>query len=665
MTQHRSSILANAALALGLLAIAGAWAADSLLGGRPGIGWQQATVIAAGAALALVGLFACPRRRQWIARRFADAPRLGLGDATRVALWLGLLVGIAEVVQRVVLKHGFEVEIRQPREFYWLVPLLYGAVFGVLGAACTLLAGRWWAMPVAVLVFGLATLGGWSQAVLHGSLAPLAIAVLALGIGWQAARVAASRSAGLRRLARRSTLWIIAALAVVAIAQPIVERTRESTAMAELPAAAPDAPNVVLIVLDTVCADHLGAYGYERPTTPAIDAIAADGTVFEWFFSTAPWTLSSHASMFTGRYTHQNTANWTVPLDDGPTTLAEVLRDHGYATGGFVGNLAYCSAEWGIARGFVHYEDFAVDAGSLAWMTSLGDEITDALGYRRFEGLVRGSAERVTTGYLDWKAGLDGRPFFAFLNYFDAHGLYIAPPGYDEEFGPRSPHLHSWQNGGMYGPEVMQGYVDAYDGCIHYIDDWIAAIVQDLREHGQLDNTVLIVTGDHGEQFGEHDLTGHGNSLYLPLLHLPLVISFPPRVPAATRVDEFVSLVDLPATILDLVGVTARPPLPGHSLAPLLNPAAGGDRPTVSPAVASVVARNSMNLPQEQLGPMGYDGIRSLMADGYQYLWNGDDTEELYDLRKDVEQLDNLIDTEAGKARRDSMRARLEALLAR
>src|SRR5262249_3466064 len=142
------------------------------------------------------------------------------------------------------------------------------------------------------------------------------------------------------------------------------------------------------------------------------------------------------------------------------------------------------------------------------------------------------------------------KPFFAFLNYFDAHGPYLPPPPFNRKFGDGGPQpdlmvRRTWS------PQEIQRSIDAYDGALSYLDEQLGILLDKLKNQHLLENTLIVVTSDHGEQFGEHGLFDHANSLYRPLLHVPLVISYPPRVPASIRISHPVTLVNLPSTILD------------------------------------------------------------------------------------------------------------------
>jgi arylsulfatase A-like enzyme len=419
---------------------------------------------------------------------------------------------------------------------------------------------------------------------------------------------------------------------------------------------------VLLIILDTVRAASLSLYGYARPTTPGLAHWSTSGVVFEQAIATAPWTLPSHGSLFTGRYPTDLTGDWRRPIMDPGPTLADRFRAQGYATGGFVANLRYTSYQSGLATGFDHYEDHPYHLKQVVLHSTIGRlrlwrVIADGSPRKALRALIRSAtwelagdaadpgnnlkpAEQVTAAFLAWQQRQAGRPFFGFLNLFDAHGPYQSPPAFRTRFGP------------------ARARINLYDGAIAYLDQTVTDLLQTLADRGVLDHTIVILTADHGEQFGEHGLTGHANSLYLPLLQVPLLIRFPPRVPAGRRIPAVVSLRDVPATLLDLAGIAAAGGLPGTSLVPLWDPAAA---PARSPAVSEVT--RGINLTPDarnSLGPM-----RGLLEPPFHYIRDGAGREELYNLAEDPAETTDLATTDQGRQRISTLRSRLAAILDR
>jgi len=230
---------------------------------------------------------------------------------------------------------------------------------------------------------------------------------------------------------------------------------------------------------------------------------------------------------------------------------------------------------------------------------------------------------------LRWLEQHEGRPFFVFMNFFDAHEEW-APPDQIRRFADR--------------PKA----IDRYEAAIAYQDQEVATLLDTLRARGLLDRTIVVLTSDHGEQYGEHGLTNHGNSLYLTLLHVPLVIRYPALVPTGAGVGEVVSVVDLPATILSLAGAPAV--LPGRSLADAWH----GGAPR-GPVLADVERAISETV----VGPTSRGAMRSLVDSQWHYIRNGDGVEELYAYRSDPEERTNLAGLPAHAGILASMREAL------
>lgn len=628
------SLLAGFALSADLLGV----------GGPPGIGTRQAMLLAAGLAACAGGLVLSPFGRpvrQWIDARWAGQPLTG-AQCILLAVCIGSTTGAVEVLHSAVLKYGFGTILKQPVHLVWMAPLSYTVLFALAGSVLAAVARAWprvITLPSAAFV--LLAPAAWSQLLLHPRLAGWAVALLCLGAAGQGARWLAHRQACGRTLGRGfgglGSLVVVAGLVATWIG------SRGDGASNPAPPRL-EAPNVLLVVLDTVRADHLSLYGYDRITTPHVEALAEEAIAFDWAISTAPWTLPSHASMFTGRYHHQVNADWITPLDDTHPTLAEVLSAAGYATGGFVGNLVYCLREHGIARGFETYEDIQVNLDTLVLSTSIGRYAASQVLGAGVGELATNNAETVTDLFLDWLPDRGERPFFAFLNYIDAHALYLAPERFRAKFGDPGPNVRQWYDRTDWNEVELQQFRNAYDSCIAYIDEQLGRVFTRLREANVLDDTIVIVTSDHGEHFGEHGLTDHGNSLYRELLHVPLIIRMPGGHDEQTRLDDFVSLRDLPRTILDATGADPTGRIPGQSLARLWS-----EGPPDDTLLLSEVSRG-INTPAHE--PRSKGDMKSLFRQHMHYIRNGDRNDELYDLNADPREETNLFRDPAAAAHR-------------
>jgi arylsulfatase A-like enzyme len=409
-------------------------------------------------------------------------------------------------------------------------------------------------------------------------------------------------------------------------------------------------PNLLLVSVDTLRADHLGCYGYERPTSPQLDALARRGLRFARATSVVPTTLASHTTMLTGLLPYQSgvARNGFVVPEEIPT-LAEILVRRGYATAGFVSSYVL-SREFGIARGFAHFDD------ALPERTTMVQHKT-----------VRGS-RATTDAALAW-IGSAREPFFAFVHYFDPHWPY-EPPAEAPDFDPdytgsmsgsqaeiRLLRERLLASGGRPDRDVRH-LVALYDAEIATVDAQLGRLWAALEQSGRAARTVVVVTADHGESFWEHDeFIDHGAGVYAATLHVPLLI-LAPGAPRAATVERPVSTLDLFPTLCALAGAEPELPVEGVSLVPLLSdptaplpqrrlfaeatkpPPLGGGA-----SAASDLARWP-NLPF----------MKTLQSDGLRYvLTPPSGREELYDLGADPEELVDL-------SRRPEQRERLAAL---
>lgn len=585
-------------------------------------------------------------------REVEDAP-------FRSAAWLALLAGLLEVLLVWYRKYHDGEFTARSRDMLWLAPLAYLLLYSA-GAVAVAGAGRLWAgLPrQAVIVFGgVAGLVASALLVHFGPrLHPVALVLVSLGAGFQASRVTEARRAGVARLVGRTLPVMLAALLLAAATSIGGRWWRERRAAATLPAAHPGAPNVLLLVLDTVRAASLSLYGHARPTAPELERLGAAGTVFDRALSTAPWTLPSHASMFTGRWPHELTTSWFRPLDRADTTLAEALARRGYRTGGFVANLIYTDYEKGLGRGFQRYQDFPFSLATLLRSCALTRKLSDTRALRWILGtdqiLGRKHADAVNAEFLDWQAGLGGRPFFAFLNYFDAHDPYLPPhdwfrriAGY-ERHGDLSPlrRLAITQRREQMRPEDVLLERDAYEASIAWLDDEIRQLLETLAARGVLEHTIVIITSDHGEEFGEHGIYLHGHTLFREAVHVPLVIWAPGRVPAARRVTRPVSLRDLPATVMALATGEDGRPFPGAPLTRFL-----GD--TLPPPEAPVLSEVQQAVRMPDWYPAAHGSLRALTDSAYHFIQHADSSHQLFGWEDDPEERHNLYDTAEGRAR--------------
>jgi arylsulfatase A-like enzyme len=330
-------------------------------------------------------------------------------------------------------------------------------------------------------------------------------------------------------------------------------------------------PHVFLLNVDMLRADHLGVHGYPRATTPELDRLAERGVWFSAARAHAPWTYPSVVSLLSGLHPSSHGAGYSKEGDQYVTTvvpeeldtMARVFDRAGYATAGFVTNPLLKRAS-GLDRGFDVYRDEFVRE----WKRQGGSWAEDTM-----------RAENVHEALLEWlDQDVDG-PRFAYVHYIDVHGPYLDPKPFG---GGREVDPALAEQARLTG-EPRDVAIDVYDGELAHLDGLIGALVRELDRRGILDDSIVIVTSDHGEEFGDHGGHGHGHTLYDELLRVPLIFVRTDAFPYTGRVDAIVGQVDLLPTLCDLAGLPLPPGRPGRTLRPLVERAAGADsRPLVA-----------------------------------------------------------------------------------
>lgn len=384
---------------------------------------------------------------------------------------------------------------------------------------------------------------------------------------------------------------------------------------------AAETPNLILLSLDTLRADHMGAYGYARETTPFIDRrLAGGGTLFERYVAAASSTRPSHMTMFTSLppSVHGATENAGVrTLPPGATTLAELLRDGGFRTAAITENGAIDRSR-GFGRGFDVYVENR-DSQSADMRT--------------------GHVEQTFARGLAWLERHRGERFFLFLHTYQVHNPFTPPPAYASFFTAPAPALEP--------PPGLRADWDPllYDREIRYTDDRVRELVASLEALGALENTLLVLTSDHGEAFLEHGFVAHGANVHHEVLNVPLIV-VGPGVPAGRRVRAPVPMIDLMPTLLELVGVEPGGREMGRSQAAVVlggpEPENAGLRAIYGEAWATraVRARGHEEIPQPTLSLelAGRKLVRARTAGGFRY--------ELYDVQRDPAEEMDLYDDE-------------------
>ena len=400
-------------------------------------------------------------------------------------------------------------------------------------------------------------------------------------------------------------------------------------------------PSVVLIVVDTLRADHLGCYGYPRATSPALDALAASGVRFANVRATSSWTAASVASLFTGLYpaVHGLQANDAL-LAEGLTTLAERFAANGYATAGFSANAAFVIPEQGFAQGF---DEFHVLHGPPLPADSGEDKIPLDPSWKNFAKVA--TADVVTDAALAWLGSRSARdPYFLYLHYFDPHAGYFPPPQYRARMGvPADASLAGPAQWDFWigfklgaGHDQLPTLAALYDGEIAFTDAEIGRLLATLRQRGDA-APIVVVTSDHGEEFAEHGDLQHGSSLFEEQIRVPLIVAGP-AVPTGAVVAAPVSLVGMAATLADLTGTStadATPP-PAPSFAALVR---GADGPAPTGPIFADLATSSAR-------------HRDMIVDGRWKLVRAGDASHLFDLAADPGEIRDLAGADAADAQR-------------
>ncbi len=594
-------------------------------------------------------------------RRPPRPPSLAPTATILLAISFGLCAGYLDIGILIFKKFccNSEGHFRTARDFLWTIPLGHVALMLVPGVVIAAL-NRFgpFRLSLRQVSWLFASLAIWS-ALLRMPLYGWCSLLLAAGLGRLIGDLVAA-DCWHPRQARAIFTTLIGTVVVFAVLLSSWQAAREYWTVVKLPPSPPHARNVVMIVWDTVRAYNLGHYGYQRATTPNLKRWGEKGVTFKRALAPAPWTFPSHASFFTGQWPLWLNSQWKFVLDTPALTLAEFLSAQGYQTAGFVANTNCCSYETGLSRGFAHFEDYALTPRSLLSRTVPGNWILRNIVSRRdyydkkWIALQSRGAAEINDAFLQWMSRRrPDRPFFAFLNYFDAHEPYVPPRGYESRFGIEPKTVADYQFLIDFVEIVNLKTRDAlmardcYDDCIALLDQKLGDLLDALASHGVLENTDVIITSDHGEAFGMHGIVGHGNSVSLEEVGVPLVI-LSPGAPAGRVVETSVSLRDLPATVVDLLGLSALSPFPGRSLAVCwkLPPGAVSPNPT-SPAFSELANTFAFQAELGQ-GPK-HPGLQmSLVASGYHYVRDGMGVEQLYNLKTDPLEQVNLVKSPAG-----------------
>ena len=316
-----------------------------------------------------------------------------------------------------------------------------------------------------------------------------------------------------------------------------------ATAFALLSAPAPQAeqaqpglPNILLITIDTLRADHLSSYGYHKKTTPRIDQLAGDGVRFEKVYTTVPLTGPSHVSLFTSRYPQEHGAriNGTAPPRNSRwLSLPQILRRFGYRSSAFVSAWPLIGRLTQLNRWFDEYDEEMTRKYDVVHSSRYAEDLTP-----------------VVSRWLDRNKGAE-KPFFLWVHYFDPHSPYDLKKGYED----LEPSGHEKRGADPVNREMAKR-IRHYDSEIAFTDEHVGRLLDKLDRLGLRDSTLVVLTADHGEGLGEHGYVGHGRWLDDSIVHVPLIFRYPGKLPAGQVVSENVSLLDVAPTVIELAGIS-------------------------------------------------------------------------------------------------------------
>jgi arylsulfatase A-like enzyme len=346
----------------------------------------------------------------------------------------------------------------------------------------------------------------------------------------------------------------------------------------------PGRPNVLLISLDTLAARHLGAYGYDRPTSPNLDAFAAEALLFENAFAPAPWTTPSHASLFTGLHPVVHGAGALgkgYRLDPRWLTLAEIAYAQRYRTAAFT-------------EGFAIRSDMGFDQGFERYWDSYGT---------RHHGVIEDTFGRAQA----WMEEHRTEPFFLFLHTYEPHVSYIAPERFWRRFTETPPAEDMATNAFAYRDQLRNWY----DAEIAYTDHVFGELIAFLRSTGLLERTLIVVTSDHGEEFFQHGGVGHIRTMYDEVLHIPLIVRLPGADPPRARIEDLVTLTDVFATVTDLMEWPAPATEDSYSLRLLWEPSTGSYPRSLVHSRLDIFEESADPLTGERI-PWSADSLRTL-----------------------------------------------------
>jgi arylsulfatase A-like enzyme len=556
-----------------------------------------------------------------------------------VAVWLAILTGLVEGVclyvfqeMRLLTQNMSLVSVSV--KIIWISILFDITLFALVGlalAAGNRIVGKLPWMRITVFVCLFLMFLDWL--LLIGRMRMSAIGVLALGLAAAGTRLYVARKQQARYYWQNSLRWVFAIPLIAILAIQAGIWAKEWADLARLPEA-PKSPNVIVIILDALRADHLSSLGYFRKTTPNLDRLASQGVSFQYAISASTWSQPSHASLLTGAFPFEHKSEGYY-FESSLPTMAEVFQRHGYRTGAVSANSVFFCRRVGFGRGFISFDDHTWSVPDMASRTLFGRKLETLLlprlGIPNRVG--RRWAPDVNRAVLDWIGDDTQRPFLLFLNYIDVHEPFAPPQPYRGKFSDipdPGGYVNWWFRGNRPNltAEQLRREVEAHDGALAYLDESIGKLIDDLQKRGVAKNTIVVITADHGQPLGDHGYYLHGYAPYMPLIRVPLIVLYPGHVPAGVSIARPVSNVAIAATTLDLAGLRPEPSFSAESLVALWK---NSERTADWP------------LPLSEKGIFSDDTpVKSIVGPQWHYMENAKGQIELYDIVADPKELTNL-----------------------
>lgn len=520
---------------------------------------------------------------------------LPLADALAIGVWAAVTFGLAEgsILALARLAPLLQAAYKVPNEVIWVAPLvglpIHLALAVVLSAVARIVPVRFAGRSPAVAVAVHAFFGAATVAATPGYIGRLGSVLFALGVAAFVHRQVAPAAADFVMSLRKRIAWAASPVAAAAALVALWGWGTERVAASRLADPQEGAPNVLMVVLDTVRRDRF----HDRsgpPVAPNLEAFFRRGVTYTDAWSTTSWSLPSQGTFLTGLLPHQHGADWPeARLRDDVTTLPEVFAARGYATGAFSGNSSWVTPEY-LGRGFLRFRVYVPE--DVVRRTENGRRLDDVLDEIGYDNAGRGKkAPAVNAQFLSFLDDHAGRPFFAYLCYMDVNQALHARKLNRPDLGPAAP----------------ADIAAAADEGLRKLDADFADLLAELERRKLLDSTIVAVVSDHGESFGDdgtkcdHRPSGHATSLYPEQVRVPMAIVGPGVPQPGARVTRAVSVVGLAGTVADLAG--ARGAVPGPRL-PLHPDAAGDPEPVVATLrfhLADDVARTAVVPPHQYI----------------------------------------------------------------